>query len=429
MPREGLTGSRIRERRSVAGMRQADLARSLGISASYLNLIEHNRRRIGGKLLLDIARTLGVEPTMLTEGAEAALIATLREAATGASLAPGEIERADELAGRFPGWAEVLAASHRRIATLERTVETLNDRLTHDPQLAASVHELLSTAAAIRSTASILADEKDLEDQWRDRFHANLNEDSRRLADSSRSLVEYFEAGQGSDDAASSPQDEVDAFLSENAWYFEGLEAGADDPESVVAAAPALRSQAARELARVVLRRMIEDATQVSIPVLEGALEEVGPDPVALAGMLKVPVALVMRRMASLQELQAGLVVCDRAGSILFRKPVNQFVIPRFAPACVLWPLFQALGQPGQVIRTPIVQLGRGRAGFDCFAVSEITGVPEYNRPPLLQASMLVLPSVAPEEQAVSEVGSTCRVCPRDRCPGRREPSILRDGL
>src|SRR5210317_494538 len=113
MPREGLTGSRIRERRSVAGIRQADLARSLGISASYLHLIEHNRRRIGGKLLLDIARELSVEPSMLTEGAEAALIATLREAGTAAQMPASELERAEEFAGRFPGWAEVLATGNR----------------------------------------------------------------------------------------------------------------------------------------------------------------------------------------------------------------------------------------------------------------------------------------------------------------------------
>ena len=73
--REGLTGSRIRERRTIAGLRQADLARQVGISASYLNLIEHNRRKIGGKLLLEIARALKVEPQVILEGAEAALIA------------------------------------------------------------------------------------------------------------------------------------------------------------------------------------------------------------------------------------------------------------------------------------------------------------------------------------------------------------------
>jgi len=55
MARDTLTGSRIRERRLMIGLRQADLAREVDISASYLNLIEHNRRRIGGKLLVDIA--------------------------------------------------------------------------------------------------------------------------------------------------------------------------------------------------------------------------------------------------------------------------------------------------------------------------------------------------------------------------------------
>ena len=59
MTRDALTGSRIRERRVMAGQKQADLAKRIGISASYLNLIEHNRRRIGGKLLLNIAAALG----------------------------------------------------------------------------------------------------------------------------------------------------------------------------------------------------------------------------------------------------------------------------------------------------------------------------------------------------------------------------------
>ncbi|WP_300014965.1 helix-turn-helix transcriptional regulator [uncultured Roseobacter sp.] len=429
MAREGLTGSRIRERRSVAGLRQADLARSLGISASYLNLIEHNRRRIGGKLLLNIARVLDVEPSMLTEGAEAALIATLREAATAANLTEAEAGRADEFAGRFPGWAEVLATGHRRIASLERTVETLSDRLTHDPHLAASVHELLSTAAAIRSTAAILADDAELTDEWRDRFHANINQESRRLADSSKALVQYLDAGQGVEDAGASPQDELEAFLSEHDYTFAALEQGKDTPEGMIAAASSLRSNAARHMARGILERVVEDARQVPLPRLQSALNETGPDPVALARHLTVPVAMVLRRMASLPALEAGLVVCDRAGSLLFRKPTTGFVIPRFGPACALWPLFSVLGQPGQVIRTPLVQLGRGRAAFDCFAVAEVVGAPSYNQTPLVQASMLVLPNSAADAAQPAEVGASCSVCPRDGCAGRREPSILSNGL
>ena len=119
MNKDSLTGSRIRERRVIAGLKQADLAQQAGISASYLNLIEHNRRRIGGKLLLNIAHLLGVEPSALTEGAEAALIASLREAANDVGRGVAEVERVEEFAGRFPGWAEVPAGArsvvdHRR---------------------------------------------------------------------------------------------------------------------------------------------------------------------------------------------------------------------------------------------------------------------------------------------------------------------------
>lgn len=429
MPREGLTGSRIRERRSVAGLRQADLARSLGISPSYLNLIEHNRRRIGGKLLLDIARKLGVEPSLLTEGAEAALISTLREAAKGANLSSAEVARADELAGRFPGWAEVLATGHRRIASLERAVEALSDRLTHDPKLAASVHELLSTAAAIRSTASILADEKDIDAEWRDRFHANLNQDSKRLAESSRALVNYFEAGDVDPDMASGPQDEVDAFLSHHSYRFDGLEPGGDTVEEVIADSELLRTTAARKLAHSVLNRVQSDAAQVPAGKLAAAFKRLGADPIALSADIGAPVSVVLRRLAASPDLQAGLVVCDRAGSILFRKPVGQMVIPRFGAACALWPLFSALSQPGQVVQTSLVQLGRGRAYFDCFAVAEVIGETRYNCPPLIEACMLLIASGPPDSGTPLEVGSTCGVCPKSGCAGRREPSILMEGI
>ena len=316
MTRDALTGSRIRERRVMAGQKQADLAKRIGISASYLNLIEHNRRRIGGKLLLNIAGALGVEPTALTEGAEAALIATLREAADDARLSGPEVNRADEFAGRFPGWADVLASAQRRIATLERTVETLTDRLAHDPHLAASMHELLTTAAAIRSTASILADTKTLEPEWRDRFHINIDQDSRRLADSAQALVGYLEADPEITPAANSPQEEVEAFLAAHRYRFATLEVTDGDAgaiETLIQTAPDLQSVAARHIARDVLQQIAIDAEALPIAGLTQALDELGPDPVALAALLRQPVARVLRR-APLWRLLPALAVVQRLG-------------------------------------------------------------------------------------------------------------------
>jgi XRE family transcriptional regulator, fatty acid utilization regulator len=424
-----LTGSRIRERRILAGLKQADLARRSGISASYLNLIEHNRRRIGGKLLLAIARTLGVEPQALTEGAEAALVATLREAAVDAGLSGSEPARAEEFAGRFPGWAEVLARARRRISALEQTVEALSDRLAHDPHLAASVHELLSTAAAIRSTASILAETRTLEAEWRDRFHANINEDSRRLSDSAQALVAYLDADPAAADAGSSPQEEVEAFLARHGYHFEALEGrgGARAVAGLVEAAPELRSAAARHIAAGALQQIARDAGALPMARLRAAVERQGPDPVTLARGLQQPVGLVLRRMAAMAELGAGLAVCDRSGTVIFRKSVEGFTVPRFGACCPLWPLFSVLGQPGQVVSARVVQAGGAQAPFDAFATCETQGVAGYNEAPMVQAAMLLLPVPAGAAPA-AEMGSTCRVCPREACAARREPSILRGG-
>ena len=434
MEREGLTGSRIRERRVMAGLKQAALARSIGISASYLNLIEHNRRRIGGKLLLNIAATLNVEPQALTDGAEAALIGSLREAAQDAGLNEAEANRADEFAGRFPGWADALAGSRRRIAALERTVETLTDRMAHDPQLASSMHELLSTAAAIRSTAAILAETETLEPEWRNRFHANINEDSRRLSESAQALVGYLDMGDGSDEAISSPQEEVEAYLDASFYHFPGLEApgaGEDTVDSLIEDAGPLRSLASRHVARRVLVQVMQDAQHLPLETLRAAmLDDAQPDPVALSRSLGVSVAVILRRLAALPDLGAGLVVCDRSGTVIFRKSVGGFSVPRFGACCPLWPLFSVLGHPGMVVHERVQQLGRTPAPFDLFATCEAQGTPSYNRLPLVQAVMLILPGTEGASiAALRDVGPTCRICPRKGCAARREPSILEGGF
>lgn len=435
MARDTLTGSRIRERRSIAGMRQADLARQVGISASYLNLIEHNRRRIGGKLLLDIAQLLGVEPSMLTQGAEAALIATLREAAADAGAVAAEVDRADEFAGRFPGWAEVLAVGHRRIASLERAVETLSDRLTHDPHLAASLHEVLSTAAAIRSTASILAETGELEQEWRERFHNNLNEDSLRLAESSKALVTYLDESEDADERRGSPQEEVEAFVAQSGFHFVRIEDGTSEPDALVRDAPELTSRAARLIARDVLTRYSEDARAMPLGAFRDAIGRVGPDPIALAEAFGADLSAVFRRLAAMPDGvlsgDVGLVVCDSSGSILYRKQIEGFALPRFGASCPLWPVFTALSRPLMPIRRRVSQLGRSAMLFDCMAIAQPVGTALFDQDPLYQSTMLILPvsGDSDENVAVQPVGSSCRVCPRSECRARREPSILSEGF
>ncbi|MEP5632304.1 MAG: short-chain fatty acyl-CoA regulator family protein [Tateyamaria sp.] len=430
--RETLTGTRIRERRVMIGVKQSQLARQIGISASYLNLIEHNRRRIGGKLLLDIAAALGVEVSALTEGAEAALVSSLREFGAGSAMPDAELDSAEDFAGRFPAWAAASARAHRKLAALENTVEILSDRLAHDPELAASVHEVLSTAAAIRATASILAQDKDLDPEWRDRFHANIDADSRRLADSSKSLVGFLDAETGEAAVTGTPQDEVEAFLEANDYAFAALEKGQTDVVPLIDAAPELSSVAARHIARGVLDRIKADAAHVPLPDLCAALDTTGLNPPALAERFRVNVPMILRRLAAVSDLGFGLVVADRAGSLLFRKAAEGFSVPRYGSACPLWTLFQALGLPGQVLYQRVQMPGRSSAVFDCYAAAETMGHFALNAPPLVQSTMLVVP-VQPDDGDAGTVpmtvGPACRICAAAGCAARREPSILSEGF
>ncbi|SLN43192.1 sensory histidine kinase CreC [Roseivivax jejudonensis] len=434
MPRETLTGSRIRERRIMAGLKQAELARQANISASYLNLIEHNRRRIGGKLLLDIAQVLDVEPAILTEGAEATLIAALREAAAHARDHGAEIERVDEFAGRFPGWARLLAETYRRSGALERMVETLSDRLTHDPHLAEALHEMLSTVTAIRSTSSILAEPGEIPTGWQRRFHRNIHEDSARLAETARTLVSYLDAAEDASADRSAPQEEVDAVLADADHRFEALESGATAPEDIVRDLSETSSHTARTMLERTLARYAEDARAVPLDTLTDAVSLHGTDPFELAAHLGAEPGRVMRRLAALPEAVApamGLAICDGAGALTYRKPLPDFPMPRFGAGCPLWPLYHALSQPMQPIARPVAQPSRDRVSFDAFAIAVPSGPLVPGVLPLYEAHMLIVPRAGAEGATVEPlpVGVTCRICPRDGCAGRREPSILaRDG-
>lgn len=424
-----LTGSLIRERRLALGLRQGEVARQVGVSASYLNLIEHNRRRVGAEVLARLAQVLGTEAATLSEGAGGALIDDLRAAASNVPGGQPELDRIEDFASRFPGWAAVLAAQHHRAAQLERAVAALNDRLTHDPHLSASLHEVLSALASVRSTAAILADTEDIEPDWRERFHQNLHQDSERLAHGAEALVAYLD---GSEDTAveaglAAPQEQVEGWLAARGWHVAELaEPGGFDRLSVEVAG--LASAAARSLAGDFLRQAAQEAQGLPDPALRAALARGEDDPAQLAQRSGLSVLAVMRRIALLPGSDAGLVICDASGTLLFRKPVEGFALPRFGAACPLWPLFGALARPMTPLVAWVEPAGRAARLFRTLSICE-TRLPQgFGGPELREAAMLILPEPAPRGSgAVVALGSSCRICPRGLCPARREPSILTD--
>lgn len=440
MPKSGLTGSRIRERRLQLTLRQSALARTVGISPTYLNLIEHNKRRIGGKLLMDLSRELGVEPTSLTEGAEAELLMALRDAATGRSGIDVEMDQVEDMAGRFPGWAQLLAAQQRQIVGLEQTTEALTDRLTHDPHLASSLHEVLSVVTAIRSTSGILAGTGEVDPDWQARFHRNLYEDSQRLAQSSQALVEYLDStAQGeADTGLTLPQEELETWLAERDFHIKELE-GPDalSAKALMNSARGLSgSSAAVAMALDYFEQYGADARLMPLAAFSAAMDALHNDPAALATRFRCDLAQVFRRMAAMPTPEGagriGLVQCDGSGTLTLRKAVDGFALPRFGAACPLWPIYLALSRPVSPIRHVVEQSGRTPLTFLTYAISQPAASAGFDMPQVFRATMLILPAdrVAIETgNRVLPIGTSCRICPRTACIARREPSILKDGF
>lgn len=432
MARQALTGSRVRDRRILMGMRQAELARDVGVSAAYLNLIEHNRRRVGGALLDRLATALKVEPLALSEGGEGVLFDSLREAASDREpgIAP-EIDRIEDFAGRFPGWAGLLAARQDQVRRLSRTVETLSERMTQDPFLAASLHEVLSAVTSVRSTSAILAESDDIDPEWRTRFHRNLHEDSVRLSNVSAALVAWLDQAQAPESGLASPQEELEHWLAGQGWHVAALEGrAAPQPETLIARAPELASPAARTLALAYLRQARTDALLLPLPDLARALAEDGVEPALIAARFNVPLAAVLRRLAALPADMApqgaGLVACDGTGTLTFRRPAPGFALPRFGSACALWPLFDALAQPVTPIRRILRAAGRGAgARFVAYAWCERLHPDGFDGPAVSRALMLVVPYGGDPVAGERIVAASCRICPEPACTARREPSIL----
>jgi transcriptional regulator with XRE-family HTH domain len=410
-----LTGTWLRERRLALGLAQGLVAARAGISASYLNLIEHNRRSVAGDVLARLAGVLDLDPAALTGAVETALADDLRSAAAAVGQDGAE---AQAFLARFPDWAAVLAATAARVAGLERAVAALNDRLNHDPHLSAALHEVLSAAASVRATAGILAETEDIDPDWRARFHRNLDVDSARLSLGAEALVAYLDAAGQAEQGGSTPQDEVEGWLAARGWWLEEAEVGGVDAAGIAD----LASEAARAMAHEVAALAVADAAAMPLATARAVLADAGPDPVALAARFGGDVIAACRRISTLTG--AGLVICDGAGAMIYRRPLPGFSLPRAGAGCTLWPLYAALGRPMSPVEAVAEMTGQPPQRFLLRAWCQTRMAGGFGGVELRRAAMLILPAPAGVAAALA-IGPTCRICVREGCAGRREPSIL----
>lgn len=404
-----LIGPRIRDQRRALGITQAGLATTLGISASYLNLIEAGRRNIGGALLVRIAAALDLALDELDGAAERRLLADLSELASEPLLAgaPPDVAAAATLVGHHADWARAMVTLHRAWLDRGRAVNALSDRLRHDPFLADAVHRLLTRVAAIKSSAEIIENVEGLPPQQLRRFAAIVGGDSRRLADLAQALAAFFERAHTTVRSVT-PIGEVDDFMADRGHHFPALERAADalreaagvrgdggeDFEQRLAVhlerahgvrpqpgagrlslarraaelacgealaaevqrATSLTNDAARRRAAGALADYLAAAVVMPYDAFLAAARRLRFDADALGRAFGVGFAAACDRLVTLRRpgaegVSLAAMRIDAAGYLVRRVPLPRLALPRHGSACPLWAVYLALQSPGALVR------------------------------------------------------------------------------
>lgn len=468
-----LAGLRIRERRRELGIKQVDLAKMVSISPAYLNLIERNKRTVGGALLNRIGRRLSLSPDQLDGATERRLLADL----TGMSGEPelqdtgGQPEAPEELIARFPAWARLTASLHSRWRTAVSEAEMMANMLTHDPTLAASLHEVLTQISALRSTAEILAENPDLPPEQRNSFEQTMYELSSSLATTGTGLATYF------DEAADArkrrmPAGIVEDILERTSGLSDRIEElaeeirPADDAKTDFEFAltkklkkaprfPPETSRAARlsalalacaqttgagpleELAKTLLEKAVlpDDMEQekVLLPVLAGLTQRLADailqpardflalgkkldwDITAMTDALDGDAPLAMRRAACLggeAAPRAAYVAADASGSVISRYGAPDIVTGSIRIDCPVWPVNRVRHGP---LRTTLRYPDGVR--LNATAILRRDG---------MAADMYVTEADESAGAGSDEnVGPGCRICAHADCPWRREAGVI----
>ena len=109
-------GSRLRQLRRDYDLSQASLAATLGLSASYVNQIEHDVRPLTDPVLDRITSAFDVDATFFSRDDNSRLLAEVQDAMLDKDLypTPMDVHELAELVDNHPAIARAVVAMHQR---------------------------------------------------------------------------------------------------------------------------------------------------------------------------------------------------------------------------------------------------------------------------------------------------------------------------
>nr|WP_275404920.1 short-chain fatty acyl-CoA regulator family protein [Streptomyces sp. SID10815] len=436
---------RLREERRMS---QADLARVLGISPSYLNQMEHDSRPLTVPVLLRLTESFGVDPGFFSERDTTRLLADLREALAG-EIAESRVSAADlgDLAARLPGVAKVLVDLGRRNQQLSERLAGAADGRGRDRAAVSSPHEeirdffyrrqnylhdtdlaaeRLAGEIGIRPGEVISALATRLAKAHGARLGAEPGTRLHRYDGRSRTLHLS---------ARLRPGQRAFRMATQLALLEHGEELDRLATEDFSSGSPT------HALARIGIANYFAAALILPYTAFHTAAEEARYDIERLTDRFGIGYETVCHRLSTLQRprlrgVPFSFVRVDRAGNLSKRQSATGFHFSRAGGTCPLWNVYEAFSSPGrihvQIAEMPDGQrylwtaraVTRHRGGWGepgkTYAIGLGCEIRHAHR--LVYADGLDLANAS----AATPIGMGCRVCERLDCSQRAAPPLGR---
>src|SRR5918997_744906 len=438
-----LIGRTVRRLRMDKGLAQQALAARLGISASYLNLIEHDQRAVTATLLIKLTEALQVDLAGLSGARERALETGLREVLSDPLLGLDAVpeEEVAQLAGSAPNAARAVLALYRawRVAREDSSgiaLPTGRRMLLPNEEVRDFFHdrsnhfaELETVAEATGREINVGPAELNFAIAERLRRHHGIAVSFGPLPGA---LRRYDPQARRLDLSESLPRQTRGFQL---AYQLMMLEAR-DAVEAVVNAAEPSSPDAGMML-RIGLFNYLAAALLMPYEAFLSSVRELRHDMEAVAARFGVSFEQACHPRSTLQrEGSRGVpfffLRVDPAGNVDKRFSAAGFPFARFGGSCPKWITHQAFATPGQ-IRVQLAQLPDGGT-FLCFARTVQGAPPRWGEPaPVHVVAMGCDISRAPEvvyaagldlETAMVGIGLSCRLCSRLDCRSRAFPPL-----
>lgn len=438
-------GGRIKRLRRQKKIAQADLATALGISASYLNLIEHNRRKVTVPLLFSIAGYFGVEPGELVDGDEGRLVGDLMEAFGDDLFADSDVTNLEirDLAHANPAAARAILKLYDRYRLVAKSgavavaagepepfhlaTDAISDFLQEN---ANHFPDLEDAAERIRADIDNSGDNFDygLRTYLFNVFGLDV-----RLASLPHGIARQLDPRRNHLLISDILPAESALFLI--AHQLGQLSAGSEIEQII--AASTLPEGDAPSLARNVLAAYFAAALIMPYGPFLRACRDYRYDVERIGRRFGTSFEQVCHRMTTLQRKGAAgiplhLVRSDIAGNISKRFSLSGIHIPRHSGACPRWNVYSAFLSPER-INIQLSQMPDGQKYF-CIARTIAKGDHRYNAPrryvsiglgcSIHHAAEMIYSDgmdLSGDNQLVP-IGVGCRICPRMECGQRAHP-------